>query len=659
MRKKKFKATAVALAMAAVTAFSVGGNYVYADANSNADVAIQAEAVSESVVLPVSVASEAWIYSEGSREFGTWKALNIKVNDTMYPLSKDGAVNVIFNNGDKIKIYSGDSYELWEGTISISGGETTVKSQNNKFASSGHIGTTAWGCNLVYSDGTLTLSKTKDYSGGGGIAFFGTSVSYMYDLTAKGQDGTPIEGVSVVQDVTQFDGFMLKNFVWSGYIKEHSEWGNGNSFDVIEGESDNPWSFKSVVVTDQNGYADMHLPAECKYGDYEGEYPNVYVGGSANAFLSGSRNAYISNGLVDVDVTIDDEYYTNTKTLGIEPTFGARGTDYGKVLGDYYDAKKLSKKSSNTVTLKDTTGNDIAVVTMGIKETADIHLLGKDGETYKVTGLEPVVDIKMADGVTDWTVSVTSDDNNNADNTLHINAVKSGTAVSSDSYTVDLGDSQIISADTFASILAENATKDVVIKSNNDVTFTFAKGTMASVDGKTEYDFSTSIVNAYADTMPSYITKDNFVSQINYNYSGKLPATANIRFYVGTEYAGQTLYYSLMNADNTFADVQAVVVDADGYMTVKQDHCSSYVVTKTEPKLPDNKDSKTDDGNASASDNNTSSGNTTVSTDKNASSVNTTATSPKTGDMTPIAIYVVMAVAAMGVIVFVKKRKTA
>lgn len=670
MRKKKFTATAVALAMAAVTAFSVGGNYVYADANSNADIAIQAETASESVVLPVSVASEAWIYSEGSREFGTWKALNIKVNDTMYPLSKDGAVNVTFSNGDEIKIYSGDSYELWEGTISISGDEVNVTSQNNFY--SGYTGTTRWGCNLVYSDGTLTLSKTKNYTNGGGIAFGGTQVSYMYDLTAKGQDGTPIEGVSVVQDETQVGDFSwLRAFVWYGYIKEHSEWGNGNSFDVIEGESDNPWSFKSVVVTDQNGYADMYLPAQCKYGDYEGDYPNVYVGGSANAVLSaqGSRNAYISNGLVDV--TIDDEYYTNTKTLGIEPTFGALGTDYDKILGDYYDAKKLSKKSSNTVTLKDTTGNDIAVVTMGIKETADIHLLGKDGETYKVTGLEPVVDIKMADGVTDWTVSVTSDDNNNADNTLHINAVKSGTAVSSDSYTVDLGDSQTISADTFATILAENATKDVVIKSNNNVTFTFAKGTMASVDGKTEYDFSTSIVNAYADTMPSYITKDNFVSQINYNYSGKLPATANIRFYVGTEYAGQTLYYSLMNADNTFAEVQAVVVDADGYMTVKQDHCSSYVVTKTEPKLPSNNDTKTDDGNtsnnggssnngnASASDNNTSSGNTTVSTDKNASSANTTATSPKTGDMTPIAIYVVMAVAAMGVIVFVKKRKTA
>lgn len=647
MRKKKFKATAVALAMAAVTAFSVGGNYVYADANSNADIAIQAEAVSESVVLPVSVASEAWIYSDGSREFGTWKALNIKVNDTMYPLSKDGAVNVTFSNGDEIKIYSGDSYELWEGTISISGDEVKVTSQNDKYASSGCTGTTTWGCNLVYSDGTLILSKTKNFSNGGGIAFGGTSVSYEYDLTAKEKDGTPIEGVSVVQDETQVDDFMLKTFVWYGYIKEHSEWGNGNSFDVISGEGDNPWSFKSVVVTDKNGYADMYLPEECKYGDYEGEYPDVYVGGSANAVLSaqGSRNAYISNGLVDV--TIDDEYYTNTKTLGIEPTFDPLETDYGKVLGDYYDAKKLSTTSSDTVTLKDTAGNDIAVVTIGIKETADIHLLGKDGESYKVTGLEPVVDIKMADGVTDWTVSVTSDDNNNAYNTLHINAVKSGTAVSSDSYIVDLGDSQTISADAFAAILAENATKDVVIKSNNNVTFTFAKGTMSSVDGKTEYDFSTSINRTYADTMPSYITKDNFVSQINFNYSGKLPATANIRFYAGTEYAGQTLYYSLMNADNTFAEVQTAVVDADGYMTVKQDHCSSYVVTKTEPKLPSNNDTKTDDGN------------TTVSTDKNASSTNASVTSPKTGDMTPIAIYVVMAVAAVGVIVFVKRRKTA
>ena len=206
MRKKKFKATAVALAMAAVTAFSVGGNYVYADANSNADIAIQAEAVSESVVLPVSVASEAWIYSDGSREFGTWKALNIKVNDTMYPLSKDGAVNVTFSNGDEIKIYSGDSYELWEGTISISGDEVNVTSQNNFY--SGHTGTTRWGCNLVYSDGSLILTKTQNHNGGGFVASTPGKIFYDYDLNAKTDAGVSIEGVSVVDEVLMVEAII-------------------------------------------------------------------------------------------------------------------------------------------------------------------------------------------------------------------------------------------------------------------------------------------------------------------------------------------------------------------------------------------------------------------------------------------------------------------
>lgn len=669
MRKKKFKATAVALAMAAVTAFSVGGNYVYADANSNADIAIQAEAVSESVVLPVSVASEAWIYSEGSREFGTWKALNIKVNDTMYPLSKDGAVKVAFNNGDEIKIYSGDSYELWEGIISISGDEINVTSQNNKYTYDGHTGTTRWGCNLVYSDGSLILTKTQNHNGGGGVASTPGKIFYDYDLTAKTDAGVPIEGVSVVDEGSYGRSNNWLDMICFGYIQENNTWGNGNSFDLEEAEGGR-YFINSKRVTNKNGVIDMYLPEELKHSD-TGFDEDIYIGGDIYAELSkvGEKRVFINNGLVDV--TINDEYYASVTSIGLNATFNTIDTD--EILGDYYyySDELTDITSNNSVTLKDTFGNDIAVVTMGVKETEKQHLIGKENGNYKATGLEPVADVKMADGVTDWTVSVTSDDNNNADNTLHINAVKSGTAVSSDSYTVDLGDSQTISADIFASILAENATKDVIIKSNNNVTFTFAKGTMASVDGKTEYDFSTSIVNAYADTMPSYITKDNFVSQINYNYSGKLPATANIRFYVGTEYAGQTLYYSLMNADNTFAEVQAVVVDADGYMTVKQDHCSSYVVTKTEPKLPSNNDTKTDDGsasnnggssnngNASASDNNTSSGNTTVSTDKNSSSANTTATSPKTGDMTPIAIYVVMAVAAMGVIVFVKKRKTA
>ena len=643
MRKKKFKATAVALAMAAVTAFSVGGNYVYADANSNADIAIQAEAVSESVVLPVSVASEAWIYSDGSREFGTWKALNIKVNDTMYPLSKDGAVNVAFSNGDEIKIYSGDSYELWEGTISISGDEVKVTSQNDKYASSGCTGTTTWGCNLVYSDGALTLSKTKNGGmGGGGVASFTDYVYYNYDLTAKTEGGTPIEGIGI-KDNSIFDYSYGSNLRYS-IVDSNCAWGNGNFYSLKFETIDEigVWVLDTTRITDQNGYTDMYLPDECVNAGYSHK---IHMGGNISGTF-GHRRAYIGNGLVDV--TINNEYYTNTAALGLKAAFGTAGTD--EVLGDYYYASKMSGFKSDSVTLQDEAGKDIATVTMGLKETDDMHLIGEDGYSYKATGLEPTADIKMADGVTDWTVSVTTEDN-----TFHINAVKkdsesnengntTNNESASDKYIADLSkaDSQTVSADTFAAILAENATKDVVIKSNNDVTFTFAKGTMASVDGKTEYDFSTSIVNAYADTMPSYITKDNFVSQINFNYSGKLPATADIRFYVGTEYAGQTLYYSLMNVDNTFAEVQAVTVDAAGYMTVKQDHCSSYVVTNAEPKL------------AGKDDNNANSNTTKVSDQKSAS-----VTSPKTGDTAPVVLYVMIAVAALGVIVCAKERKMA
>ncbi|WP_448754953.1 hypothetical protein [Agathobacter sp.] len=663
MRKKKFVATAVALAMAAVTVFSVGGSPAYA--NENVDIAIQTETASESVVLPVSVASEAWIYSDGSREFGTWKALNIKVNDTMYPLSKDVAVNVTFSNGDEIKIYSGDSYELWEGIISISGDEINVTSQNNKYTYDGHTGTTRWGCNLVYSDGSLILTKTQNHNGGGGVASTPQKIFYDYDLTAKTDAGVPIEGVSVVDEGSYGRSNNWLDMICFGYIQENNTWGNGNSFDLEEAEGGR-YFINSKRVTNKNGVIDMYLPEELKHSD-TGFDADIYIGGDIYAELSevGKKRVFVNNGLVDV--TINDEYYASVTSFGLNATFNTIDTD--EILGDYYyySDELTDITSNNSVTLKDTFGNDIAVVTMGVKETEKQHLIGKENGNYKATGLKPVVDVKMADGVTDWTVSVTTDDD-----TFHINAVRkasesnTGDGTTSDGSTTDKyitdlskAESQVVSLDTFASILAENATKDVIIKSNNNVTFTFAKGTMASVDGKTEYDFSTSIVNAYADTMPSYITKDNFVSQINYNYSGKLPATANIRFYAGKEYAGQTLYYSLMNADNTFAEVQAVVVDADGYMTVKQDHCSSYVVTKTEPKLPSNNDTKTDDGNASASDNNTSSGNTTVSTDKNASSTNASVTSPKTGDMTPIAIYVVMAVAAVGVIVFVKRRKTA
>ena len=165
------------------------------------------------------------------------------------------------------------------------------------------------------------------------------------------------------------------------------------------------------------------------------------------------------------------------------------------------------------------------------------------------------------------------------------------TAKSADDNTiVDVSDGNTtIKADEIKKLIEDNKANDVVIKSNNDVTFTFAKGTMSEVSQVAIYDFSTAITSDIkeAGNIPAAVTDDIFVSKIVYNYSGALPAKASIKLNVGKAYAGQTLYYSQLLDDGTIISVMSAVVDNDGYMTVEQDHCSTYLITKQ--KLTNNK----------------------------------------------------------------------
>ena len=164
---------------------------------------------------------------------------------------------------------------------------------------------------------------------------------------------------------------------------------------------------------------------------------------------------------------------------------------------------------------------------------------------------------------------------------------------------VDVSDgSTTIKVDEIRKIIEDNKTNDVIIKSNNDVTFTFAKGTMSEVSQVAIYDFSTAITSDIkeAGNIPAAVTDDIFVSKIVYNYSGTLPAKASIKLNVGKAYAGQTLYYSQLLDDGTIISMMSAVVDNDGYMTVEQDHCSTYLITKQQltnnkletPKTADN-----------------------------------------------------------------------
>ena len=143
---------------------------------------------------------------------------------------------------------------------------------------------------------------------------------------------------------------------------------------------------------------------------------------------------------------------------------------------------------------------------------------------------------------------------------------------------------------------------------------------MKAVDGKTEYDFGTNIITDYskATELSTEVTKDNFVLQIDYKYSGQLPAKASITFNVGSELAGKTLYYYLYNTDKTYKIVQSVVVADDGSVTVKQDHCSTYVLTSAELNV--NK-------------------------------------APAAGDTTNYVIFIILAVISLGTVILVSRKR--
>lgn len=193
-------------------------------------------------------------------------------------------------------------------------------------------------------------------------------------------------------------------------------------------------------------------------------------------------------------------------------------------------------------------------------------------------------------------------------------------------------DDKTVKADDFNEIINKNQDSDVVINSNNDISFKFEKGTMNQVDGVDKYDFTTEVVKEVenAGTLPAGVTSDNFIQKIDFSYSGQLPAKAEIKIPVGTQYAGRTLYYSRLYDDGTIENIMSAAVDENGVITVEQDHCSVYLLT------------------------------TTKLTQTHVSGSGTQAAAPNTGDSAPLAfmlLAVVISSFVLTVIGIVKKHK--
>lgn len=212
-------------------------------------------------------------------------------------------------------------------------------------------------------------------------------------------------------------------------------------------------------------------------------------------------------------------------------------------------------------------------------------------------------------------------------------------------YTEELTeDKESIPSSEFDSILNENASKLVIIKNADGVEFTFKKGEMTVIDGKPEYNFGTKIIKDIdkAFDLSSKFNKHNFVMQIVFNYSGKLPAKADIKFHVGSENAGKTFYYYLCNDDKTYTLVQKVVVDIDGSVTVAQDHCSTYVLASEEIPAASDTDTET---------------NTPADGDQGTDTPETE--SPETGDSTNPAIFIILIAASIVTMMFAGRKKAA
>ena len=104
---------------------------------------------------------------------------------------------------------------------------------------------------------------------------------------------------------------------------------------------------------------------------------------------------------------------------------------------------------------------------------------------------------------------------------------------------------------------------------------------MSEVENMENYDFRTALEQKFEEKSEygKKVNEGNFVIRINYNYSGKLPGEASIKIHVGIENKGITLYYSKLCDDGKILLVYSGVVDDDGYITVKQDSCSDYILT--------------------------------------------------------------------------------
>ena len=146
------------------------------------------------------------------------------------------------------------------------------------------------------------------------------------------------------------------------------------------------------------------------------------------------------------------------------------------------------------------------------------------------------------------------------------------------------GGRNIISGSALKLLAQSNRTKPVIIQ-GSDYQFTFPVGTMKELPSQASCQFGVLVNGGNSDIAGeilkhTYGGSDNII--IRFSRDGELPTKdrAEIRFRVGAEYAGMTFYYYYYNPTaDTLEFLQSAAADDGGWITVKQSHCSDYLLT--------------------------------------------------------------------------------
>lgn len=211
-------------------------------------------------------------------------------------------------------------------------------------------------------------------------------------------------------------------------------------------------------------------------------------------------------------------------------------------------------------------------------EIPEIHVLPPRDDVN--IGLTP---IETPD--TNSNSSSSSSSNSNSSNS--VNVVQDNKYVKEDNITktdtgleIDLrGNTQLLSVSQLNNLIAENTTRPIELKGEKYV-IRFEEGAMDFVEPNKDtegYDFGIVFNKCiHRAIIQSLLDQEAIIAHLN--FEGELPAEAEIKIFIGKEYANQSVDYSYYNVKtNKLIFIDTLTVDEDGYITINTTEGADFV----------------------------------------------------------------------------------